>query len=123
MQSEIAHEQGPVLDDPAEIVAGQNRELIQGPIADLVDFFGLGSRVIAALEKLDCETGLYLICLNINKVYLFAGETTGRRISLLREWVQLKVGDKNAGVLQTKQRDIAGPSEDKKKNAVTSIMR
>jgi len=82
---------GLVIDDPKEIMAGMDCELLNGPIDDLVDFFGLGSRVIVALHKLRVEKGLDLVGLNMNKVCLFAGDVTGRRISLLREWVQLKV--------------------------------
>ena len=83
----------PGIDDPSELRDGFDRELLDGSVDDLCEFFGLGVRVIAALHKLDITTGGDLAKLKPLKIHQAAGDVTGRRINLLREWARLRLAE------------------------------
>ena len=86
-----------VMDDPAELVAGQDRELLNGLVDELCEFFGLGKRALSILHEMDVIVGAEVAAVNMNKVCLLTGAKTARRIGLLKDWVIMK------------RRDIAGP--------------
>lgn len=89
---------GLVIDDPAELRAGRDRELLAGPIQALVEFFGLdGTRMTVALRGLKVETGRDLACLKPYKINLVAGDITSKRINLLREWCRLRLNEIKKG--------------------------
>jgi len=116
MQSELVKEQesSPVSDRAAEFAEVRDnfyRRLENGPIEDLVMFFGLGPRVIEALGKLGCETGPDLSRLNPNKWHHVSGQVTGQRIFLLWRYLQLRQ--------RVKDNDAVGPSPEAEKVAVS----
>lgn len=101
-----------VLDDPAELIAGQDRELLNGPVSDLCDFWGLSARAVVTFNKLDVIIGADVAVVNMNKVHLLAGEKTGRRIGLLKEWCRLRLKE---------LRDKPGPSGEVKSTEVIDV--
>ena len=101
-------ELGPVSGPCA--AADFERGLVNGPVENLCQFFGLGPRVTEALARLKCRTGRDLSQLNPNTWYHVSGEVTGRRILLLWKYLRLRQ--------KVKAGDIAGPSQTSSKAAV-----
>lgn len=113
MQAKSTGESSPVPRPCA--AAGFESGLVNGPVENLCQFFGLGPRVAEALAKLKCRTGRDLSGLSPNAWYHVSGEVTGRRILLLWKYLRLRQ--------KVKAGDAAGPSSTSKKSAVGEVAR
>lgn len=94
VQVESTKETRPIPDQAAEVAEVQAdfyHRLANGPVEDLVMFFGLGDRVARTLSALGCKRGPDVMKLDESKVFGVAGAggVTCRRVLLLQRYFKL----------------------------------
>ena len=94
VQPDNKREQSPVPDQAAEFAEVKDNfycRLANGPVSELVRFFGLGGRVERTLLELGCKRGPDVVKLDGDKVFSVpdAGGVTYRRIVLLQRYLKM----------------------------------